>query len=222
MRTWLGVPTLERLREVWRWIPELGGCLDLSKVEARIDQMPEMSDAQRYLGVGLIKFAPELREVHAAFVAAIMGSAGTPTELAESWLLPIAEEAAEDSDLEASDREPLRSRRERAAAARRRRRSRRARTRRPAAARDARRRAALSRLYERIAARGRPSARRRHRADPSLDVSSPSASWSASRRNASRSNGSSTRTLATNAPRVPQNRMWQRRCTSARGPSCGC
>ena len=101
VRLWIGVPTMERLHEIWLSVPELRDCLDINVVETRVDELPEFSKVQRILGISLTDFIPELRDIYSAFVSAAIASPATALERAESWLRPIAEDSFADSGIEA-------------------------------------------------------------------------------------------------------------------------
>lgn len=96
-----GIPTSESLSTMWNKIPELRQVLDIPKIEDRLNHLPEMTAVQRFLGK-LTSFAPEFREIKKACGRAVEAASCSSVERAESWLVPIAENAVLDADLEAS------------------------------------------------------------------------------------------------------------------------
>jgi nucleoside phosphorylase len=96
---WIGDPTVKGIQDIRASIPLLDDLLDFSMVLKRPQNLETSSEGN--LGTSLDSFLPELRVIYKAAVE-IIHSKPNGVSKAENWLLPIAEEAGADSDLEAA------------------------------------------------------------------------------------------------------------------------
>jgi nucleoside phosphorylase len=96
---WLANPSLERLNKLKEKYSFLSKMIDFNIVNKRLDKLDEFEG--HFLGVHISEFMPELKEIseecEKRFSQIMKG-----VEKAKLWLLPIAEDASADSNVEAA------------------------------------------------------------------------------------------------------------------------
>lgn len=99
---WAGHPTKELIAAIRDEIPRLVGCLDFDNLISRVAEYERRSTRKEKPPQRLTQFAPEIAAVYDALVGAAQGASATHRERAEAWLLPIAQDAGADGDIEAA------------------------------------------------------------------------------------------------------------------------